>query len=208
MALNYLLSMIKKLLAEALGTFALVFVVMSAVATGSLITPLLAGLTLGLMVYFVGHISGTHINPGVTIGAWSIGKISLEEGAGYIVAQFIGAGIAMLAINAFLPGASADIASAVAAANTSLVLFAEALGMFFFTFGIASVIYGKTPRNLSGIVVGLSLTLGIIFASVGSAGILNPAVAMGLGAFNVMYILGPIIGSILGMQAYKYLMLK
>jgi aquaporin Z len=65
--------MIKKLLAEALGTFALVFVVMSAVIQGSVITPLLAGLILGLMVYTLGHISGTHINPGVTIGAWSIG---------------------------------------------------------------------------------------------------------------------------------------
>ncbi|MFT7327838.1 MAG: glycerol uptake facilitator-like aquaporin [Crocinitomicaceae bacterium] len=208
MTLNYVLSMIKKLLAEALGTFALVFVVMSAVATSSLITPLLAGLTLGLMVYFVGHISGTHINPGVTIGAWSIEKISLKEAAGYIVAQFIGAGIAILAINEFIPGASADITSVVAAANTPLVLLAEALGMFFFTFGIASVIYRKTPSNLSGIVIGLSLILGIVFASVGSAGILNPAVAIGLGAFNIMYVLGPIIGSILGMQAYKYLMLK
>ena len=45
------------------------------------------------MVYGLGHISGTHINPGVTIGAWSIGKISWQEGLGYIVAQFIGASI-------------------------------------------------------------------------------------------------------------------
>ena len=200
--------MMKKLLVEALGTFALVFIVMNAIASGSIITPLLAGLTLGLFVYSVGHISGTHINPGVTIGAWSIGKISMTDATGYIVAQFIGAGVAMLAINAFIPGASADIMSAISAENTSLVFLAEVLGMFFFTFGIASVIYGKTPGNLSGIVVGLSLTLGIIFASVGSAGILNPAVAMGLGAFNIMYILGPIIGSIAGMQAYKALMVK
>ena len=200
--------MMKKLLAEGLGTFALVFIVMSAVASGSIITPLLAGLTLGLFVYTIGHISGTHINPGVTIGAWSIGKISTKDGIGYIAAQFIGAGLAMLIVSAFLPEATNTIASAVNPQNTFMVLLAEIIGMFFFTFGIASVVYGKTPGNLSGIVVGLSLVLGITFASIGSAGILNPAVAMGLGAFNIMYIVGPIIGALLGMNAYKYLMVK
>jgi len=200
--------MIKKILAEALGTFALVFVVMSAVTGASIITPLLAGLTLGLMVYMVGHISGTHINPAVTIGAWTIGKISLKDAALYIVAQFVGAAVAMFAVHAFIPQAIDIIPIAINIENTSVVFLAEALGMFFFTFGIASVVYGKTPGNLSGIVVGLSLILGITFASVGSAGILNPAVAMSLGGFNIMYILGPIVGSIAGMQAYKAMMVK
>lgn len=200
--------MIKKLLAEALGTFALVTIVMSSISLGSDITPWLAGLTLGLMVYTVGHISGTHINPGVTIGAWSIGKISLRDGIGYIIAQFAGAAIAMLVVHAFLPEAATIIPATVNAVPTTSTLFAEIIGMFFFTFGIASVVYGKTPSNFSGVVVGLSLVLGIMFASMASAGVLNPAVAMSLGAFNIMYILGPVIGSILGMQAYKYLMIK
>jgi len=198
--------MIKKLLAEVLGTFALVCIVMIVVASGSIVTPLLAGLTLGLFVYTIGHISGAHINPGVTIGAWSIGKISIKEGLGYIVAQFIGAGLAILVVGGFLPEAASIITSAINLENTPVVLVAEAIGMFFFTFGVASVIYGKTSGNLSGVVVGLSLVLGITLASVASVGILNPAVAMGLGAFNIMYIVGPIIGSILGMNAYKYLM--
>jgi glycerol uptake facilitator-like aquaporin len=200
--------MIKNLLAEALGTFALVIVVMSAVIQGSVITPLPAGLILGLMVYTLGHISGTHINPGVTIGAWSIGKIPLKEAIGYIIAQFIGAGIAMLAIYGFVPEAGNIINLVLPPEISYMALVAESLGMFFFTFGIASVIYGKTPSNLGGAVIGLSLIIGITFASIGSAGILNPAVALGLNAFNIMYILGPIIGSIAGMQAYKYLMVK
>lgn len=204
--------MIKKLLAEALGTFALVFIVMTAISMGSGITPLLAGLTLGLFVYMVGHISGTHINPGVTIGAWSIGKIGWKDGIGYILAQFIGASLAMFALHAFIPESSTIIPSVIngglSGQSEIIIMIAEALGMFFFTFGIASVIYKKTPENLSGTVIGLSLTLGILFASVASAGILNPAVAMSLGAFNWVYIVGPIIGSILGMQAYKYLQVK
>ena len=198
----------KKIFAEALGTFALVFVVMTAIATGSAITPWLAGLTLGLMVYSLGHISGTHINPAVTIGAWSIGKISLQDAAKYVTAQFIGAFVAMLMVHAFIPEATSLISLAVMPTATLTVLCAEILGMFFFTFGIASVIYGKTPSDFSGVVVGLSLTLGIMIAIIGSAGILNPAVALGLGSFNFMYILGPIVGSVLGMNAYKSLMVK
>ena len=198
----------KKIFAEALGTFALVFVVVTAIATGSAITPWLAGLTLGLMVYSLGHISGTHINPAVTIGAWSIGKISLQDAAKYVTAQFIGAFVAMLMVHAFIPEATSLISLAVMPTATLTVLCAEILGMFFFTFGIASVIYGKTPSDFSGVVVGLSLTLGIMIAIIGSAGILNPAVALGLGSFNFMYILGPIAGSVLGMNAYKSLMVK
>lgn len=198
----------KKVFAEALGTFALVFVVMTAIATGSAITPWLAGLTLGLMVYSLGHISGTHINPAVIIGAWSIGKISLKDGAKYIIAQFIGAFMAMLVVHSFLPEASMVISLAVTAQPSMFIMFAEIIGMFFFTFGIASVIYGKTPSDFSGLVVGLSLVLGIMVAVIGSAGILNPAVALSLGAFNLMYILGPIVGSVLGMNAYKHLMVK
>ena len=198
----------KKIFAEALGTFALVFVVMTAIATGSAITPWLAGLTLGLMVYSLGHISGTHINPAVTIGAWSIGKISLQDAAKYVTAQFIGAFVAMLMVHAFIPEATSLISLAMVPTATLTVLCAEILGMFFFTFGIASVIYGKTPSDFSGVVVGLSLTLGIMIAIIGSAGILNPAVALGLGSFNFMYILGPIVGSVLGMNAYKSLMVK
>lgn len=200
--------MIKKILAEALGTFALVFVVMGSVLAGSPLTPLLAGLTLGFMVYTIGGISGSHINPGVTIGALSIGKIDWKTALYYILAQFAGAGIAMLALYGFFPGASAAIAQVTAGETSLALLFAEIIGMFFFTFGIASVLYKKTPADLSGVVIGSSLILGIVFAGVGSLGILNPAVALGLSSFNTMYILGPIIGSVLGMQTYNYLQKK
>jgi glycerol uptake facilitator-like aquaporin len=87
-----------------------------------------------------------------------------------------------------------------------MIAFAELLGTFFFTFGIASVVYGKTPSAMSGVVVGGSLLLGIsIAALLGSNGVLNPAVAFGIGSFGFAYVFGPIVGSILGMQAYKYL---
>ena len=152
----------KKYIAELLGTFTLALVVgLSLAGSFPPATPLLAGLTLGLFVYTIGAISGAHINPAVTIGAWSIKKIGNKDALWYIVAQFIGA---------------------------------------------ASVVYNKAHAHVSGVVIGGSLLLGIIIAAaLGSNGVLNPAVALGIGSFNLAYLFGPIVGAVFGMQAYKYL---
>lgn len=191
----------KKYVVEALGTGALTLVVgLSLVSEFPVATPLLAALTLGLFVYTVGHLSGTHINPAVTIGAWSIGKIDSRTAAMYVVAQVIGAGVVMLLLSRTVAMPELTVSGA------GLVGFAEFLGTFFFTFGIAAVVYGKIPSALSGAVVGGSLLLGIaIAAGLGSNGVLNPAVAFGVGSVNVMYLLGPILGAVCGMQVYKRL---
>jgi glycerol uptake facilitator-like aquaporin len=191
----------KKYIAETIGTFALSLVVaLSLAGAFPVATPVLAALVLGLFVYSIGHISGTHINPVVTIGAWSIKKISSTDALYYIIAQFIGAGLA-LGLVSMSVGLHAPTV-----VNSFAVLFAEFLGTLFFTFGIASVVYGKTPNALSGIVVGGSLLLGVAIAALlGSNGVLNPAVALGIGSFGGMYILGPILGSIAGMNLYKYI---
>jgi glycerol uptake facilitator-like aquaporin len=192
----------KKYVAEALGTFALTLVVaLSIVAKFPVATPILAGLVLLLFVYSVAHISGTHINPSVTIGLWSIKKIQTKEALLYIVSQFVGALVALVVVSNTV-GMPVLIVS-----NILPIGFAEALGAFFFAFGIASVVYGKASSTMSGVVIGGSLLLGItIAACLGSNGVLNPAVALGIGSFNWMYLLGPIVGSVLGMQAYAWLM--
>ncbi len=191
----------KKYIAEALGTFTLAFVVgLSISGLFPVPTPVLAALVLGLFVYSIGHISGTHINPAVTIGAWSIGKLSPSDAVGYIVSQCIGGFIALLLLS--MTGYSPVLS----VSGDIMIGLAELLGTFFFTFGIASVIFGRTPSQMSGLVIGGSLLLGItISALLGANGVLNPAVALGIGSFGLMYVLGPIIGSVLGMQAYKYL---
>ncbi len=190
-----------KYIAEAIGTFALTLAVgLSLAGDFPVSTPILAALTLGLFVYSIGHLSGAHLNPAVTIGAWSIKKISNEDAIGYIIAQFFGAAAALTLIGytVTLP--------AMTASTEVMIGVAEAIGALFFTFGIASVIYGKVSGHLSGLVVGGSLLLGIAFAVLlGSNGLINPAVAFGVKSFNLMYIFGPIVGAVAGMQAYKYL---
>lgn len=190
-----------KYVGEAVGTGVLTMVVALALA-GTFAVPVavLAALTLGLFVYSLGHLSGTHINPAVTIGAWSIGKVSTDDAIKYVIAQFIGAGAALLLVSSLITAATLSVKADLA---TGL---AEMIGTALFTFGIASVVYGKTPAVMSGMVVGGSLLLGIAVASLaGSNGVLNPAVALGIGSFNVMYVVGPVLGSVLGMQIYKRL---
>lgn len=190
----------KKYTSEALGTFALTLIVgLSLAGSFPVSTPVLAALTLGLFVYSLGHVSGTHVNPAVTIGAWSIKKISNSDALSYIVAQFVGAVVALCVVSSTV-GMPALVVS-----GNWMVIVAEVIGTFFFTFGIASVIYGKTPSHLSGVVVGGSLLLGITAAALlGSNGVLNPAVALGIGSLNFVYLIAPVVGSVLGMQAYKY----
>lgn len=190
-----------KYIAEAIGTLALTLAIgLSLAGDFPVSTPILAALTLGLFVYSIGHLSGAHLNPAVTIGAWSIKKISNEDAIGYIIAQFFGAAAALTLIGYTVTLPTMTVSTEV------MIGVAEAIGAFFFTFGIASVIYGKVSGHLSGLVVGGSLLLGIAFAVLlGSNGLINPAVAFALKSFNLMYIFGPIVGAVAGMQAYKYL---
>ena len=191
----------KKYIVELIGAFALTLIVSLSVTHGfPAATPVLAGLTLMLFVYSVGHISGSHINPAVTLGIFSLGKIRLDEAVYYIIAQCIGAVLATVVAT----GAFNGSLSSLIIVNSSTVFFAEVIGAFFFCFGIASVLYSNVEKTKAGGVIGGSLFLGIALAvMLGSNGILNPAVALGLGSFNLAYVLGPIVGSVLGMQVYK-----
>ncbi len=191
----------KKYIAESIGTFALALAVGLSLA-GKLPIPTvaIAGLTLGLFVCSLGHVSGGHFNPAITLGAWSIRKISSKDALFYLLFQFIGAAVALL-VTANTTGMPLLTVS-----SSWLVACAEALGTALFAFGVASVVYGKSPSDASGIVVGGSLVLGIsVAALIGSNGVLNPAVAFGIGSFNLVYALAPIVGSVVGMHVYKYL---
>lgn len=195
---------LNKYIVEALGTAVLALTVgLSLKGVFPVSTPVLAGLVLVLFVNTVGHVSGTHLNPAVTVGAFLLKKISSRDAVMYVVAQFIGGIVALVVTNTVYPGAFSFGSTGVPAPS---VAFAEILGTAVFTFGIASVVFGKIHDHMQGIIIGGSLVLGIALASfIGSAGLLNPAVALGVGSLNVFYLLAPVVGSALGMLAYKKL---
>lgn len=197
---------IRPALAELLGAFTLTLIV--ALSSTSFITqldiptPYLAGLTLGLFVYTVGAISGAHLNPAVTIALATIKKISMQDAVSYMLAQFVGA-IAASFVAWKVTGTWINFNDS---PNTVLVTLAEAMGAFILVWGILSVVEGKVSKGASGLVIGGSLTLGVLIAvGIGSNGVLNPAVALGIHSFSSAYLVGPIVGAIAAAWGYTAL---
>ncbi len=186
---------LKVLSAELFGTFGLSLAVLISINSPGFPvgTPVIAGLTLGLFVYTIGPISGCHINPAVTLALAAIRKVDLKTAGSYIVAQFLGAGLA-LGVGSLLFAAPESLVWA----NSSSVGASEALGAMVFLFGIAAVVLGRVPESMSGMVIGGSLTLGVLWAAQTSNGVLNPAVAFSLGSMSLAYVWGPILGATVG----------
>ncbi len=193
----------KKYIAELIGTFILALTVVVAFDKGfGFLITFFAAIVVGLFVYTVGHISGAHLNPAITLGALSIKKIEWKDAIFYIIAQFAGAALAIIIVSIYklTPGQNIPPLDV---SNTWQVGVAEAIGAFFFAFGIASVIYHRANAAMSGIVIGGSLFIGLVIATaLGSNAIVNPAVAFTLHSFSWVYALGPIVGAVLGMWAY------
>lgn len=189
-----------KYLAELIGTFALTLLVSLSLVNGSGLTPFVAATTLAIFVYTIGPISGCQINPAVTIGLWSIKKVSGIDAFWYIVAQIIGAVLAM-ALSTSLTGLSPELTIV----DSGPVMIAELVGAAFLVFGIAAVVHGKVSDGAAGVTIGGSLLLGILVASTVSNGVLNPAVALGIGSISVMYVVGPLLGGIVGAWLYRWI---
>ena len=194
-------SAIQRYAAEFIAVLALTLTVSLSISADidfAFATPIAAAFTLGLFIYTIGPISGGHINPAITLGLFLNGKHSLKDTIGYLIAQFAGAAVTMYTLKLV------NLSPEVVVANTYDMGIIELMGTFFLAFGVASVVWGKATKSASGIVIGGSLFLGIITASAaGSAGILNPAVAVGLGAANWYYILGPILGAYVATALYS-----
>lgn len=191
--------------AEILGTAVLTSVILS-VSRSPIGLPyfvaLAAGLTLATLVLTVGPTSGAHANPAVTLGLWTIRKITTLEAVVYIVAQFMGAAIAWRSYMYLTDGAVKNIAGK----NFDWrVLVAEIVGTFIFTFGIAAATYQRVEGGRKAAIIGLSLVLGILVASAASNGLLNPAVALGVQSWSKAYVFGPLVGGVIGMLVYSLL---
>ncbi len=195
----------KKYIAEFIGTAVLTLAIVGSIVNGSgFVTILTVGITLALLVATLGAISGSHVNPAVTLGLLSIGKINWREALAYIIAQFAGAALALIMVRVHevqLPALDYSF--------TWFIMCAEFIGATIFTFGIASIVlsYDSTKaESKAPFVIGGSLTLGATLAAgLGSNAILNPAVAFGIGSFGLAYIIGPVLGGIAGVWLFKAL---
>ena len=171
--------MTKKLVAELIGTFFLVFTVGQAVVAPGVaeFAPIAIGFALAVMVYATGHVSGGHVNPAVTLGVFLRGKIKAPELVGYWIAQLIGAVLAALAVR-YLKGE-------IAPATTPLAVGPSLLAEFLFTFALVFVVLnvatarGTEGNSFYGLAIGGTVMVGAFAVGGVSGAAFNPAVAVG-----------------------------
>lgn len=191
--------------AEFLGTGVLTLLVLS-VQRSTIGVPFFVALTAGLAVvvmsFAVAGVSGGYFNPALTLGMWTARKLSTINTVVFVAVQLLG-GFAAYHLYTYFVN---NKLQAVGGHYTSRILVAEIVGTAIFTFGWASATYQRFTSSVAASVAGLSLTVGIIAASSASIGILNPAVALGINAWVwSTYVLGPIIGAIIGVNLYGML---
>jgi aquaporin Z len=225
--------MTKKLGAEFLGTFWLVLggcgsVVLAAafpdLGIGFLGVALAFGLTLLTMAFAIGHISGCHINPAVSIGLWAGGRFSSKELVPYIVVQVLG-GLCAGAVLYFIASGKAGFDASAGFASNGYGAHSPggySLGAAFvtevvMTFMFLLVIHGATdkraPQGFAPIAIGLCLTLIHLISIPVTNTAVNPArstgVALFAGGWAVqqlwLFWIAPIIGGILGGVVYRWL---
>lgn len=196
------------LVAEFLGTMLLVMTVL-AVSTSQIgigyFTAIGVGLLLALMVFAIGNISGAVLNPALSIGLWTIRKLSSMRTIAYIVVQLLGGYVAFLLFQYL--SKSGDYGWTIPDGDFSgQVLVAEVVGTAIFAFGLAAAIYQKMEGTAKALAIGGALAVGVMVASIASAGLLNPAVAVGAQLWVwATYILGPVLGAIIGFNLYNLL---
>lgn len=215
----------KKYIAEFIGTLILVLfgTGIAAFSGGDLVATALAfGLAIVAAAYVIGNISGCHVNPAVSLAMLIKGEINLGEFIGYVIGQVLGAlagsGILYLILS------TTDISTASLGANGYGALSATNISMWgaiiteivltcVFIYTILGVTSDSKKSSVAGIVIGLTLTfvhlLGINLTgtSVNPARSLAPAIILGGKALSQVwvFIVAPLIGTVLASIIYKYL---
>jgi aquaporin Z/aquaporin NIP len=213
--------------AELIGTFVLVFTG-CAVATAailerstagpifydSLAVALAFGLALTVVVAAIGHVSGAHVNPAVTLGLAATNRFPWQYVPVYIGAQLVGAILGALAVWITYGEAAQELANIAATFPTEGVgdlraFVVEVLVTFILVFVVISVASDeRAPAGVAPLAVGFALACGVLIAGPVTGGSLNPARTLGpmilAGRFDAVwvYILAPIVGAVLAALVY------
>ncbi|MBI0446647.1 aquaporin [Deinococcus sp. DB0503] len=169
-------SLTQRFVAEVIGTF---FLVIAALLSPSGLTFALVGATLLTMVIALGQVSCSHLNPAVTLGLIAARAFSWREGLIYIVAQILGAFLAL----GF--GQLVDRRLPVAGSHANAVWF-ESLGTALLVFVVVRIVIAKAAPAASALAIGTALAVGIAIAGPSSGGVLNPAIALVLLSSNLL----------------------
>jgi len=210
-------NLVKAMVAEAVGTFALIFIGVLAIAAVSYVRApaglsnltsiaLAHGLTIMVMVAALGAVSGGHFNPAITFGFVVTRRMSIVNGAVYWLAQLIGASLAALLLVPILGASLVGVGTPALGAGVSFSsgVILEAVGTFF----LVLVVFGtavdeRAPASIYPIVIGLTIALDIMAfgpltgSAVNPARAFGPALASGQWANQLVYWIGPLVGGTL-----------
>jgi len=205
---------ISKMIAEAIGTFALVFAGCGAIMVSERVTeiqsiPVVFGLVIAVMIYAVGHISGAHFNPAVTAAFAVIKKFPKEQVFYYWLAQFSGALIASTTLYFILPS-GIEYGATLPEVNLISAVVWEIIMTFFLMFVITAV---ATDSRAEGVMAGAAIG-GVVMlcaflggpitgASLNPARSFAPALFQGSLDTIWIYFLGPFLGASLGALTYE-----
>jgi aquaporin Z len=211
-------SFLRACLAEFIGTFALVFVGTGAIMIDSLTgqighigVAMAFGLVIGVMVYSLGHISGAHFNPAVSIGFLFSKRYEKNQMFFYVLSQITGAVFASgLLLLVF--GNVANLGATLPQGGWTQSFVLEIAMTFFLMFVIVSVATdSRVKPEVSGFAIGGAVAMNSLFggpisgASMNPARSLGPAIIGGIIKFQEIYIVAPVIGSIIAVAAYQFI---
>ncbi|KAF9618125.1 hypothetical protein IFM89_000241, partial [Coptis chinensis] len=209
---------LQKLLAEVLGTYFVIFAGCAAVlvnqSRNNVITlpgiSIVWGLVVMVMVYSVGHISGAHFNPAVTIAFATCGRFPWKQVPAYISAQVVGSTLASGTLRILFGGKHGLFAGTVPAGSDLQSLVIEFVISFYLMFVISGVATdNRAIGELAGLAVGSTVLLNVIFAGPVSGASMNPARSLGPAIVANrykgiwIYIVGPLCGTVAGAWAYN-----
>jgi MIP family channel proteins len=217
---------IRRLVAEMLGTYMLIFFGAGAVLTnnfpkgdfGTLGIAFAHGLALAIGITAAMSISGGHLNPAVTAGMLAVRRIDFRTGILYIAVQLLGAVLAAMTLKALLPGGVTKVLAlgtpAIAATITAGKAIAiEAVLTFFLMSAVMGTAVAPDAPKIGGFGVGLTLFIAILFGGPLTGAALNPARAFGPAAVSGQWIsqgvywVGPILGALVAAFLWEKLLL-
>lgn len=219
----------RRYVAEAVGTFALVFIGAGAVCAdyylrsaggagiGLLGISLAFGFVVAAMVYATGYISGGHINPAVTVSMWVTKRMDTNLAVFYIVSQLVGATAAGFVLRGLYPDAVAGVHLGTTALAQGVPMARGVLMEFIITFLLVLTVFStaidnRASKAFAGLAIGIAIFFGVLIGGTVTGGSMNPArtfgpaLASGYFVNHFVYWAGPILGGIAGSLFYERLL--
>ncbi|CAL5395549.1 unnamed protein product [Camellia sinensis] len=213
---------LRKVLAEAMGTFILMFCICAIIAitqlmggqVGLLEYAATAALTVVVVIFSIGAISGAHVNPSITFAFATLGQFPWSQVPLYIIAQIMGSTLATY-VGSLVYGIKSELMITRPLQGSTTAFWVELIATFIIMFLASSLEYqSKYVGHLSGFIVGTAIGLAVLISGPISGGSMNPARSLGPAIVSWkfgdvwIYLIAPTVGAVGGALLFRALRLQ